>query len=300
MAKLFGSCLLLFDGMFNMSNKNNNKNKKNKRNKHIILPQYLQYMFGLSQIGIGIYSGFNLIYGIKNKSNIKANILSFIMIGTSLHTNLFPSKLSTMHNALKTGIWIILLCTSAKHDNIPSLFVGFCSLFFIKYPNKRFKSHKIYDKRTLSPILENKEKSKIILDQDIRVSSVTSQEFIDLNDLSLFIKNKMCQKNWKKLCGNINSNSSSIDTKQLKTILILCCVLYLVFIHKKNKKAGNPDIDKNKVKLSILPVYDWILRKKLTSNSIEIDEFRTLISEWISEYNKETRKAPQEQESQHV
>jgi len=83
--------------------------------------------------------------------------------------------------------------------------------------------------------------------------------------------------------ANDESDDDVIGGKQCIHVLLFACVLFLKYKEKVEKRA-EVQIDKKKLKKSLMPSYNWIMENKLTDNATLQKSKYKILGKWLKEY----------------
>merc|ERR1712129_642255 len=114
-------------------------------------------------------------------------------------------------------------------------------------------------------------------------------------EFGMFILDKVNDKTAKRLMQHLNKNKQGknsggdgdgddvIKANQCIHVMLFACVLYLKYKEKTENKA-EIQIDKKKLKKSLMPSFDWMMENKLKDiGCIKKNDYKVL-GQWLKEY----------------
>jgi len=120
-------------------------------------------------------------------------------------------------------------------------------------------------------------------------TEVDEIHLVSATDLGAFVIKKMSSKTLDKLWKNLDVDEcGEIDRTQVLNILMWMSVLYVAFRFRRRHRNGSPQINKRKLKVQFVPVNDWILENKMSTDSSRVTraEFRKTFGAWLKEYGE--------------
>jgi len=120
-------------------------------------------------------------------------------------------------------------------------------------------------------------------------TEVDEIHLVSATDLGAFVIKKMSSKTLDKLWKNLDVDEcGEIDRTQVLNILLWMSVLYVAFRFRRRHRNGSPEINKRKLKVQFVPVKDWILENKMSTDSSRVTraEFRKTFGAWLKEYGE--------------
>ena len=82
--------------------------------------------------------------------------------------------------------------------------------------------------------------------------------------------------------NNNDNDNDTIKSSQCIHVLLFACVLYLKY-KEKTEKRKEIQIDKKKLKKSLLPSYQWINENKLKNQTLKKSNYK-ILGKWLQEY----------------
>ena len=130
---------------------------------------------------------------------------------------------------------------------------------------------------------------------------------INEDEFGGFIINKVNEKTAKRLMQHLksssknnnkvaspNNNNNNFDDDVIKAtqcihVLLFACVLFLKYKEKTEKRA-ECQIDKKKLKKSLMPSYNWMLENKLNNNATLLKSKYKILGQWLKEFYAQKQK----------
>ena len=127
---------------------------------------------------------------------------------------------------------------------------------------------------------------------------------VNEHELGLFIEDKVNEQTAMRLIQKLKTkkntkqtnhyNHNDTDDNVIKAqhciyVLLFTCVLYLKY-KERTEKRPEIQIDKKKLKKSLIPSYDWILENKLRADGTFTTSQFKMLGNWLKEFYVEKQK----------
>ena len=125
-----------------------------------------------------------------------------------------------------------------------------------------------------------------LVNYNVDIIDIANIYNINEYEFGTFIEKNVNEQIVERLMKNLKSESNEvgvISTKQCINVLLFLCILFVKYKQKIEKRA-DIRIDKERLKESLMPSYDWILENRLKTNCTLMKSEYKLLGKWLKEF----------------